>query len=222
VNFDKASRTRFRLRYASPEDLAALARIENNVYEAAGTLGERGIREWYRANPEIFRVVEFDSNQSNAWVVCGYHLIAPLLKPHYDRVISGAVQDFDVPATALADFSEKFVESVYVMDVLLDPTTCPEPRLRHSAAAYLTRDMIWRLVDLVKTFPHLREVAAITASEIGSGFVSKFGFKQSERYANSLGWKLWIASGDNIRYPGTRRAQRLVRTRTRFRSEYVA
>jgi hypothetical protein len=224
VDFDQASRNRFRLRFASAGDLPSLCEIESNIYAGESTLGDRGIREWFRANSEMFRIVEVESStdRMSEWAICGYHLIAPLLNPFYERLITGAVQDFNLPATSLGAFSDLSVKALYVMDTLVDSAACPNSGIRRLAASYLTRDMIWRLVDLLDGYSNLREVSAIVASETGKNFVSKSGFREDARYVNPLGWKLWVASREDILHPCTPAQQRLVRTSTRFKSEYIA
>ena len=113
---------------------------------------------------------------------------------------SGLVQDYQIPASSIACYTDSGVKGLYIMDVMACQCMSLEKFPPSCVGHHLLRDLIAYVHSLFEANGNLAYACTIVASDAGRSLVRKSGFKVLDTYRNSLGWEFWKINKDALQH----------------------
>ena len=212
--------TNVRLRWASPKDFDFLARIAHMRLQGR-SISSDTINAWHSVNPKLFRVIEYSTNENvnSDWTICGFYSIIPFVKPTYDLIKNGIVENIKVLPTSISTFKKDDVPSIYIMDVMTSPNSCAAKNAFLSSK--LIRDIYLFVKQILQDNHQLKEIGAITATSDGERLVSKFNFSKYTNFKSAYGWLFWELKTNQINYKDLEKNMPFLSTKEKFEEEYI-
>ncbi|KOR30068.1 hypothetical protein TI03_00510 [Achromatium sp. WMS1] len=164
------------------------------AYLNEATLDDKIIERWFNANPEILRVIECNHNPHTGKQephLCGYYILIPIDASFAELIKKDAIPHEDIPASAIKEYSDPTVSSVFFIDLMAHYPICKGKYCGQITAAHIVYDFACILNDFSNRCPHIQEIITMPMTRESKLLVKRFGLKKDHTFKSHPDWELW-------------------------------
>ncbi len=197
---DSGKKQTTRMRQGKLEDIPKVSAIAS-AYLGEETLDNAIIERWFNANNEVLKIIECDHNphtQEKQWHVCGYYILLPLIGSFAELIKKDAIPHEDIPASAIQDYSNPEVSSVFFIDLMAHYPICKGKYCGQVAATRIFYDLAHTLNGFTSHYPHIQEIIAMPMTKESKVMTKRFGFLKDPKFKSHPGWELWTIPTDKL------------------------